>query len=224
MPTGQVFKMADAHHDAARGDQGTGRKPKFLRAQQGADDDIAAGLQLAIGLHDHTAAQAVEDQRLLRLGDAQLPGKAGIFNARQGRCAGAAAIAGDQDVVGLGLGDAGGDCAHAHFAYQLHADAGGGIGILQVVNELRQVLDRINVVVRRRRDQPDARRGVPNLADVLIHLVAGQLAALAGLGALRHLDLQFVGVGQIFGGNAKTGAGHLLDRAAIGASRRKVRP
>ena len=60
------------------------------------------------------------------------------------------------------------------------------------MDELRQVLDRVDVVVRRRRDQPDARRRVPHLRDPRVDLVAGQLAALAGLGALRHLDLQLV--------------------------------
>jgi hypothetical protein len=50
--------------------------------------------------------------------------------------------------------------------------------------------------------------------DVLVHLVAGQLAALAGLGALRHLDLQLVGVHQVVRRHAEAARGHLLDRAA----------
>ncbi len=49
---------------------------------------------------------------------------------------------------------------------------------------------------------------------ILVDLVAGQLAALAGLGALRHLDLDVVGVDQIFGGDAETAGGDLLDRRA----------
>ena len=50
--------------------------------------------------------------------------------------------------------------------------------------------------------------------DDLVHLVAGQLAAFAGLCALRHLDLQFVGVDQVVGGDAEAAGGHLLDGAA----------
>ena len=50
--------------------------------------------------------------------------------------------------------------------------------------------------------------------DVLVDLVAGQLAALAGLGALRHLDLDVVGVDQVFGGHAEAARGDLLDRRA----------
>ena len=48
--------------------------------------------------------------------------------------------------------------------------------------------------------------------------MAGKLAALAGLGALRHLDLQLVGIHQVIGGDAETRRRHLLDGAA--ASRR----
>ena len=77
-----------------------------------------------------------------------------------------------------------------------------------------QVLDRVDVVVRRRRDQADARRRVPGLRDPRVHLVPGQLAALARLGALRHLDLQVVGVDQVLAGHAEAAAGHLLDRGA----------
>ena len=47
-------------------------------------------------------------------------------------------------------------------------------------------------MVRRRADETDARRGVPGLGDPRVHLVPGQLAALAGLGALGHLDLDVV--------------------------------
>jgi hypothetical protein len=46
----------------------------------------------------------------------------------------------------------------------------------------------------------------------LVDLVAGQLAAFAGLGALRHLDLDVVGIDQVFGGHAKAARGDLLDR------------
>ena len=59
------------------------------------------------------------------------------------------------------------------------------------------------------------------LAMHLVDLVAGQLAALAGLGALRHLDLQLVGVDQVLAGHAEAARGDLLDRRC-GASRRSA--
>lgn len=59
---------------------------------------------------------------------------------------------------------------------------------LEVVHELLEVLDRVDVVVRRRRDEADARRRVTGAGDTLRDLVARQLTSLTGLGTLRHLE------------------------------------
>ncbi len=87
------------------------------------------------------------------LRQAQLPGQARVRDGVAGRRAGAAVVAGDQHHLGARLGNAGGDGANAGLADQLDADASLAIGIFQIVNQLGQVLDRVNVVVRRRRDQ-----------------------------------------------------------------------
>ena len=65
----------------------------------------------------------------------------------------------------------------------------------------------------RRRNQPHARGAVADAGDFLVYFVARQLSAFARLGALGHLDLQFLGVDQVFAGDAETAAGHLLDGA-----------
>src|ERR1035438_4286636 len=70
-----------------------------------------------------------------------------------------------------------------------------------------QLPDGIDVVVRRRRNQAHTRDGVTHPRDGLIDLVAGQLAALARLGALRHLDLDLDGVDEEIDGHARTSAG-----------------
>jgi molybdopterin-guanine dinucleotide biosynthesis protein A len=59
--------------------------------------------------------------------------------------------------------------------------------LVQVIDELREVLDRVDVVVRRRRDERHAGLGAAQVGDVGRDLGAGELAALAGLGALRDL-------------------------------------
>ena len=102
-------------------------------------------------------------------------------------------------MVGARLGDAGGDRADADFGHQLDRYARRLVDVLQIEDELGEVLDRIDVVMRRRRDQADAGRRMADRGDVPIDLVAGQLAAFAGLGALGDLDLQLVGIDQIFG-------------------------
>ena len=197
-------EVAFAHHDAALNDQRRGGKTELVGAQQRADDHVAAGLHLAISLHADAAAQAVQHQRLLGFGQANFPRRTGMLDGRPGRSARAAVMAGNHHMVGLGLGHAGGNRADAGFADQLDADAGARVDVFQIVDQLRQVLNRINVVVRRWRNQAHTGHRETQLPDVLADLAAGQLAAFARLRALRHLDLDLVGRHQVFGGHAKT--------------------
>ena len=67
-----------AHHDAAGGDQRRGREAELVGPEHRADHDVAPGPQPAIDLHRDAAAQAVAHQRLLRLGEADLPWRAGM--------------------------------------------------------------------------------------------------------------------------------------------------
>ena len=117
-------EMAFAHHDAAGGDQGRGGEAELVGAEQRAHHHVAAGAHAAIDLHRDTAAQAVEHERLLGLGEADLPGRAGMLDRGERRGAGAALEAGDGDMIGPRLGDAGGDRADADLAHQLDADIG----------------------------------------------------------------------------------------------------
>ena len=213
MPTGTRVQMADAHHDAARDDERRGREAELLGAEQRRDHDVAARLHLPVDLHDDAVAQPVEEQHLLRFGQAQLPGHTAVLDAGERRGARAAVVARDQHHVGVRLGDARGDRADAGLGDELHVDPRARVRVLQVEDQLREVLDRVDVVVRRRRDEPDARRGVAHLRNPRVDLVAGQLAALAGLRALRHLDLQVVGVHEVLARHAEPARGDLLDGA-----------
>ena len=128
---GAGVEVADAHHDAALDDQRRGGEAELLGAEQRADDDVAAGLQLAVDLHDDAVAHAVEHERLLRLGQAELPGRAGVLERVERAGAGSAVVAGDQDDVGERLGDAGRDRADTGLADQLGVDAGLGLARLR---------------------------------------------------------------------------------------------
>ena len=94
-------------------DERRGREAELVGAQQRADHDVAPGLHLPVDLHGDAAAQAVQHQRLLRLGEAQLPRRAGVLDRRHRRGARAAVVARDRDVVGLRLRHARGDRADA---------------------------------------------------------------------------------------------------------------
>ncbi len=79
------------------------------------------------------------------------------------------------------------------------------------MNQLGQILDRINVVMRRRRNQTDTGLRITQSRDRSVDFMARQLTALAGLGTLRDLDLQHLGIDQICRRDAETARGDLLD-------------
>ena len=207
--------MALAHHDAAARDERRRREPELVGAEQRGERDVAPRLELPVRLEAHPRAQVVQDEHLVGLGEPELPRRARVLDRRKRRGAGAAVVTGDGDGVGVGLGHARRDRPHPRLAHELDAHAALGVDALQVVDELRQVLDRVDVVVRRRRDERHAGHGVTDSRDLVVDLVPGQLPAFAGLGALRDLDLQLVGVDEVVRRDAESGARHLLDGAAL---------
>ena len=114
----------------------------------------------------------------------------------------------------MSFGNAGRHSAHANLRNQLHMNTGLGVGILQIVDELGQIFNGVDVVMRRRRDQPYAGRGVAGLGYPRPDFVPRQLPAFAGFCALRHFDLQVVGFCEILARHAEAPRCHLLDRAA----------
>ena len=212
------IQMTLAHHDATFDDQGRSCEAKLIGTQQCADNDITAGTHTTVDLHGNSATQFVQHQGLVCFGQAKLPRTAGVADGSQWRCAGAAIVTGDGDVIGVCLGDTCSNGTYTHFGYQLDADTCFGVHVLQVVDQLCQILDGIDVVMRRRRDETDTRCGMADFRNPVVHLVTGQLAAFAGLGALRHLDLDVVRVHQVFGGHAEAARGYLFDSRAHGVT------
>ena len=101
--------------------------------------------------------------------------------------------------------------------HKLDGDARAWVGALQIVDQLLQILDRVYVVMRRRRDKPHAGGGMPRARNGFRDLVAGKLASLARLGTLRHLDLELIRVGKVVGGDTKSTRCNLLDGRAHGS-------
>ena len=100
-------------HVAAERDQHAGAEAELFRTEQRGDHDVATVAEPAVGAQGDALAQAVRDQDLLRLGQSELPRRAGVLDRGQRRRAGASVVAGKEDVVGLGFGDARGDGADA---------------------------------------------------------------------------------------------------------------
>ena len=94
---------------------------------------------------------------LLGSRQAAFPGATGMFDGRERRCSGATVMTRNQYHIRLGFGDAGSHRADAHLGDQFDVDPRPGVGVLKVVDELLDIFDGIDIVMRRWRDQPDTR-------------------------------------------------------------------
>ena len=184
-PTGVVAETG-ARHLATDGDQRGRAERELVRAQQRGYDHVAAALEAAVDADPHPPAKTVGQQRMLRLGQAQLP-RAAPVDAAQRRRTGAAVGAAQVDQVGMAFSHARCYGADTRFGDKLDRDVCLGVDLLEIEDQLGQILDAVDIVVRRRGDQCDAWRAVAEPGDLGCDLVPRQLAALARLGALRHL-------------------------------------
>src|SRR6266566_3415147 len=139
------------------------------------------------------------------------PRKTGVLDRGQRRRTGTTVVAADGDDIRARFGNAGGNDADARTGNEFYADARARIHGAQVMDQLRQVFDAVNVVMRRRRNQRRARGGVPDSRDVFADFLRGQLAALTRFRTLRHFDFELFGVDEVIGGDSKTPRGDLLD-------------
>ena len=122
-PTGQVSRWQTRIMTQPCTTSGAVAKPNSSAPSSAPMIDVATGLQLAVDLHDDAVAHAVEHERLLGLGEAELPRRAGVLERVERARARAAVVARDEDDVGERLRDAGRDRADARLAHELHVHA-----------------------------------------------------------------------------------------------------
>ena len=146
------IQMALPGHHAADSQERRRSKSEFPRAQASRYQDVPRKFQAAIHAQRDPVAQARASQSFVRLPQANLPRQPGILDGRERRRSRAATMPADSNYVRPGLGHARGDDAHAGARDQLHADSRTRIYRPQIVNQLRQVFDAVDIVVRRRGD------------------------------------------------------------------------
>mmetsp|Transcript_57240 Transcript_57240/g.149089 ORF Transcript_57240/g.149089 Transcript_57240/m.149089 type:complete len:462 (-) Transcript_57240:3115-4500(-) len=195
---GARVQVALAHHDATQGDERRRGHRNLLCPKQSGHDDIAPGSDLAVSLHSHSVPQPVQHERLVGLSDADLPRQATMLDGSPLGSTSAPGHARDREVVGLALCDTRGDDADADPCDELHGDTCGWVCVFQVTDQLCHIFDGIHVMMRRRRDETHTRRGLPGLSDFPDDLVARELSTLARLCPLRQLNLDLIGIGEVF--------------------------
>ena len=116
-------EVALAGHVAADRDERRGPERELLGAEQRGDQQVATGLEPAVGAQRDAVAQVVAEQDLVDLGETELPRRADVLDRRQRRGARSRRRGRDRWMYdGAGLGDAGRDRADAAARDELDAD------------------------------------------------------------------------------------------------------
>ena len=198
------------HHDTTQNDEGGSTETEFLSTEQSHQDDVATALQLTIHLQTNLSAKTVLHQCLLgfRKSNFRRDTCETHTRCRAGTCTTLSTR--DNDEVCLRLSHTGSDGTHTTLSYQLHGDSRLRVHILEVEDELSQILNTVDIVMRWRRNQADARDRVTGLGDDLVDLEARQLTTLTRFSTLCHLDLDFLCIYQIFCCHTESTGSHLL--------------
>ena len=215
--------MAGADHQAALGEEQRRAERDLVRAEQGGDDDVAPGLEAAVDAHAHAAAQAVATSACCVSASPSSHGSPAFLIDESGLAPVPPSQPATWTTSASAFATPTATTPTPASATSFTDTAAAGCACSEVEDELREVLDRVDVVVRRRRDQRDAGLGVPEPRDLLAHLRGRELTALAGLRALRDLDLELVREGEVLGRDAEAAGGDLLDaRVSLVAEARGI--
>mmetsp|Transcript_90956 Transcript_90956/g.235813 ORF Transcript_90956/g.235813 Transcript_90956/m.235813 type:complete len:247 (-) Transcript_90956:2908-3648(-) len=207
---GATVHVANAGHDAALRDHRNTPETEFFTAHHRSDNNVPAGLDASVDAQGHTLPQAIADKNLLCLSQSLLPGSTCMHDAAQGRSTGASIMARNLDDICVGLGHTRGNRSDARACNELDGHLGLWADLMQVIDELGQVLDGIDIVVRGRGDQFHTWDAVTQGCNVLVHLGSGQLTTLTRLRTLGDLDLQLLCAREVLRGHAEAPRGKLL--------------
>ena len=211
---GAGVRLALTHHDASHGNQCSRADTIFFGPHHGCHDNVTTCAQATIGAQGDAVAQVVHRQDLMRLCQAHLPWQTRIFNRGRGASTRATIMARDQDDIRLCLSDTRRNRANARRGHQFHGHFGAWVDLLEIIDQLRQILDGIDVVMRWRRDQRHAFGRMTQARNQICHLHARQLTTFTRLGTLCNLDFQLLAMVQIFRCNTKATRCDLFDLSA----------
>ena len=141
----------------------------------------------------------------------KLPRKSCIVDGTSRCRSGTSVVSGDQNGLCSGFCNTGSDRTNTSLGNQFYGNICILVCIFQVIDQLCQVLDGIDIVMRRRGDQGNTRCGVTGFRNPWINLLRRKMSTFTRFCALCHFDLDFSCRHQITAGNTETTTGYLFD-------------
>ena len=100
-------------------------------------------------------------------------------------------------MISFSFGDTAGNDTDADLRDEFNGDARTWVRTLEVIDELLQILNGVDIVVGRGRDETDTCGGMTSAGDRGGNLVSRKLTAFTRLRSLGHLDLKLISIREV---------------------------
>ena len=206
-----VVRVANARHDTTRGNHRNSTEAVLIRSHERSLDDVKTRSAATVRAQNDAFAETILDKSSVRLNETHLQRTTAVLDGRQRRRTSTTITTRNLNDIGVRLGDTRCDSTDASLSHELHGHLGLLIDHVQIVDELREILNGVNVVVRRRRNERDTSLGASKPSNVRRNLLTRKLTTFTRLGTLRNLNFSLVGRHQERGGDTEAARGNLLD-------------
>ncbi len=147
-PTG--IEVADTQHHTADNDQRTRTEGILLGTEDRRFDDIECRFESTVCFQRNLSSEVVGFEGIMRLKESEFP-RVTRKTDRTDRCGTCTAVpAGDDDLVGIGFRHTGCNGSDTGSRYEFDRDLRIRINLLHIEDQLCQIFDGIDIMVRRR--------------------------------------------------------------------------
>src|SRR5262249_17626905 len=143
-------QMALPGHHASDGQQRGRAKAEFVSSQNRCEHDIARKLQASVHAEREARTEASANQSVMCFAQTDFPRQTCVFDRREWGRTRAAVVSTDGNYVSSSFRNSCRNDAYARSGNKLHANPRPRVHRAQIVNQLRQVFDAVNVMMRRR--------------------------------------------------------------------------
>mmetsp|Transcript_27317 Transcript_27317/g.66294 ORF Transcript_27317/g.66294 Transcript_27317/m.66294 type:complete len:207 (+) Transcript_27317:1261-1881(+) len=186
---GACVQVANTGHDTTLSNHGNSTKSEFFSTKHGSNHDIQSRPNSTINTNGDTVTKVIVEKCRVGFRETKLPWATSMLDRRKRGSTSTTITTRNLDNIGVSLGNTTGDGSDTNTRDQLDRNAGTFVDGMQIVNQLCQILNTVDIVVRRRRDKGDTWLTGSKSGNVFGNLGSWQLTTFSRLGSLGHLNL-----------------------------------
>lgn len=208
---GEGVKMEIENNDEERRNKRRGREKEIVRKEKREDEKVEKGEKEEIEMKRKEGEKKVKKKSMVGLGKEDLKRGKGVIKRGERWRESEEIIERKGDMVGERIGEKGWKSEKEKLRKKIERNIGWRIEVFKVVDEMRKILNRVDVMVRRRRNEEKKRSGVEGIGDGRIEIVKRKMEELEGIWEMRKIDMDKIGIEEILSSKKEKERGKMID-------------